>query len=493
MRGFVFAVAAVFAATGGVTAAEPVARPNIVWIVAEDISPNLGCYGDPDAITPNLDNFASQGARFTGAFSHAPVCSPSRSGLITGMYPTTMGSHHMRSKLVTSPPTFVDDLRKSGYFVAYPGKQDYNFDPPKGWVDTTEDWTKKPDVLPKDKPFFAYVNLFVTHESQARATKQQYEKNTARLTAEQRRDRARVHLPPYFPDAPEVRECVAKYHENITAMDYLVGDVLKLLDEKKWSENTVVIFFGDHGWGLTRGKRWCYDSGTRVPFLVRWPEKLKPGSVRDDLTCFLDLAPTMLSLAGATKPDRMPGRIFLGDKTEAAPKYVYSCRDRMDETYDRDRSARGRRFPLCKELSPGAAVRPVHQLHGRDAGHEGLARESLCWQTRRRAETVLQQDQARGRTLRPGSRPLRGQKPRQGSEACGDIERDAGFGKGYPHGRVRREGEAPPEDATGAVRGLKECSLISRRGSWTLARSTGTGRYATQEEELNALHNRAAP
>ncbi len=151
--------------------AEPVKQPNIVWIVTEDISPNLGCYGDPDAITPNLDKFASEGARFNRAFTHAPVCAPSRSGLITGMYPTTMGSHHMRSKLVTPPPLFVDELRNSGYFVAYPGKQDFNFDPPKDWVDTTEDWTKKPDVLPRNKPFFAYVNFQVTHESQARAQK----------------------------------------------------------------------------------------------------------------------------------------------------------------------------------------------------------------------------------------------------------------------------------------------------------------------------------
>ncbi len=341
-----------FLAVVGVTSASAADRPNIVWVVTEDISPNLGCYGDPDAITPNLDKLASQGARFTRAFTHCPVCAPTRSGFITGMYPTTMGSHHMRSKLVTPPPLFVDDLRKAGYFIAWPGKTDFNFDPPKGWADTHEDWTKKPDVLPKDKPFFAYVNYTVTHESQARASKAAYEKNTARLTPEQRRDRSKVKLPPYYPDAPEVRECVGKYHDNITAMDYSVGDVMKLLDDRKWSDNTVVIFFGDHGWGLSRGKRWCYDSGTRVPLLVRWPGHIKPGTVRDDLTCFLDLAPTMLALAGEKKPDRMPGRVFLGDKTEPAPKYVFSFRDRMDETYDRVRSARSDRFRYIKNYHP---------------------------------------------------------------------------------------------------------------------------------------------
>jgi len=335
-------------------AAKPQAadRPNIVLIGTEDISPSLGCYGDPDAMTPNLDRFASQGTRFTRAFTHAPVCAPSRSGLITGVYPTTLGTHHMRSKLMKTPPLFVEYLRQAGYFVAWPGKTDFNFDLPKGWVDTTENWTQKPDVLPKDKPWFAYINFTVTHESQVRATPDQYAKNVARLKPQEKRDRAKVKLPPYYPDTPAVRECVGKYHDNITAMDYMVGDVLKLLDDKKWSENTIVIFFGDHGWGLTRGKRWCYDSGTRVPLLVRWPGHIKAGSVREDLTCFLDIAPTLLSLAGAKVPDHMQGRVFLGEKPQPEPKYVFSCRDRMDETYDRIRSVRGPRFRYVKNFHP---------------------------------------------------------------------------------------------------------------------------------------------
>lgn len=327
-------------------------RPNIVLIGSEDISPSLGCYGDPDAITPNLDRLASQGARFTRCFTHAPVCAPSRSGLITGTYPTTLGSHHMRSKLVSAPPTFPEYLQKAGYFVAWPGKTDFNFNPTKGWVNTTQDWTKNPGLLPTDKPWLAYINFTITHESQARATPAQYEKNTARLKPGEKRDRTKLRLPPYFPDTPATRECVGKYHDNITAMDYLVGDVLKLLDDKKWSDNTVVIFFGDHGWGLTRGKRWPYDSGTRVPFLVRWPGKVQPGTIRDDLTCFLDVAPTLLSLAGADKPPQMQGRVFLGDGTQPAPKYVFSCRDRMDETYDRVRAVRGERYRYVRNFHP---------------------------------------------------------------------------------------------------------------------------------------------
>jgi N-sulfoglucosamine sulfohydrolase len=341
------------ASTGA--AGEP--RPNIIFLTCEDISPNLGCYGDPDALTPNLDKFASQGARFTRAFTHAPVCAPSRSGLITGMYPTTLGSHHMRSKLTKTPPLFVDYLRKAGYTVCWPtaggggiGKTDFNFDVPKGWVDETIDWTKQPEVL--KEPFFAIYNITVTHESQARATKAQQAKNTARLQPSEHRDPAKVKLPPYYPDTEAVRKCVADYHDNITAMDYAMGDVLKMLDAKNLSDNTIVVFFGDHGSGLTRSKRWPYDSGLRVPFMVRWPGKIQPGSVRDDLVCFLDFAPTVLAIAGAEVPSHMQGRVMLGDKTQPPPKYLFAARDRMDETYDRIRSVRGPRYRYVRNFHP---------------------------------------------------------------------------------------------------------------------------------------------
>lgn len=352
MRCLPLLLVTLFVAAGSASAAE---RPNIILIGSEDISPDLGCYGYPDAITPNFDKFAAQGARFDRAFTHCPVCAPTRSGMITGIYPTTMGSHHMRSKLVKAPPTYVDHLRKAGYFVAWPkknGKTDFNFDAPKDWADTSEDWTTKPEVLPKDKPWFAYVNFTVSHESQARAPQKQYEQNTKRLTPEQRRDRSKVQLPPYYPDTPAVRECVGKYHDNITALDYLVGDVLKLIDEQGWTDNTLVIFFGDHGRGLTRHKRWCYDSGIRVPLMARWPGKIEPGTVRDDLVCFLDLAPTFLAVAGAPVPDYMQGRVILGEKTGTAPEYVFSFRDRMDEAYDRIRSVRGKRYHYIRNFHP---------------------------------------------------------------------------------------------------------------------------------------------
>src|SRR5947207_1664033 len=191
------------------------ALPNFLWLVAEDISPDLGCYGDAYARTPNLDRLASQGARFTQAFTHAPVCAPSRSGLITGMYPTSIGTHHMRSKLISPPPTFTSHLRKAGYFVDWPGKTDFNFDVPSDAFDSTADWTKK---LPQ-QPFFAFINLGDSHESSIRMA-DKYQNFTAHLTPAERHDPAKMNLPPYYPEAPEVRRDLANYYDLVTAVDH---------------------------------------------------------------------------------------------------------------------------------------------------------------------------------------------------------------------------------------------------------------------------------
>ena len=333
-------------------AANAAERPNIIWIVTEDISPNLACYGDRDAVTPNLDAFAKQGARFTRAFTHAPVCAPSRSGLITGQYPTTLGSHHMRSKLTGVPPMFTDELRKAGYRVFWPGKTDFNFDQPKGWVDSTADWTKQPKLLDADKPFFAFINIFVTHESQARPTEDLYRKNTAQLTPNQKHDPAKMTLPPYYPDTPDVRKNFAIYHDNISAMDHTVGDILKMLDEKKLSENTIVFFFGDHGMGLPRGSMALRQ---RTPGAAADPLAGEdPGRERaaEDLVCFLDFAPSLLAAAGAEVPKAMVGRAIFGDKTQPAPKYLFAARDRMDEAFDRIRSVRSERYHYIRNFHP---------------------------------------------------------------------------------------------------------------------------------------------
>jgi N-sulfoglucosamine sulfohydrolase len=325
-------------------------RPNIVWVIGEDMGPELGCYGDAQAITPNADRLAREGVRFNRCFTHAPVCAPSRHGLITGQYPIKTGAHHMRSTLVNPPVTFTKLLRDSGYTVAWPGKKDFNFKEPKEFADSREKWWTKD--APLKEPFFAYANFTQSHESQIRNDDNKYAANTKRLTADQRHDPAKMVLPPFWPDAPEVREEVARYYDLCTSVDYDLGDVLGWLDKRGLSDNTVVIFFGDHGRGMPRFKRWCYDSGTHTPLIVRWPGKIAANSLREDLVEFVDLPATALSLAGVQIPKDFDGQVFLGPNAAPARKYVHAARDYMDETFDRIRSVRDARFRYVRNLAP---------------------------------------------------------------------------------------------------------------------------------------------
>lgn len=354
-----FFVSTVFVPTTVV--AQGGARPNIVWIVLDDASPNTGTYGDRQAHTPNMDRLASEGVRFTNAFTHAPVCAPSRSGLISGMYPTSIGTHHMRSQLLNPPEVFTVYLRQAGYQVIWPGKTDFNFavppntanitqgltnNGPPNAFDSRKDWTEQ---APDQRPFFAYINLGMTHESQIRLEPQEFAKVTARLKPGDRHDPAHMVVPPYYPDAPEVRKDLANYYDLMTAADYRIGDILKRLDEQKLADNTVVLLFSDHGRGMPRAKRWLYDSGIRVPLIVRYPGKLKAGTINDNLVSFIDFAPTVLSLAGVSIPARFQGQIFLGEKVQQR-EYVYAARDRMDEKLDRIRAVRDKRYKYIRNF-----------------------------------------------------------------------------------------------------------------------------------------------
>ncbi|MEO7300762.1 MAG: sulfatase, partial [Verrucomicrobiota bacterium] len=343
-------------------------RPNIVWIIGEDMGPELGCYGDKNAITPNMDRLAREGAVYTHAYTHAPVCAPTRSGLITGQYPTTIGTHHMRSRLLNPPPMFTEYLRKAGYTVAWPkkelGKTDFNFEVPKNAFDVTDDWTKK---MPK-QPFFGYANILYSHESKIRADKELFAQLTEKLKPSERHDPKKMVVPPYHPDAPEVRRDLANYYDLVTAVDYKVGEILDAIDRAGIASNTVVILTGDHGRGLPRSKRWVYDSGIHVPLIVRWPGHVKPKTVINDLVSFIDFAPTMLSVAGVAHwpwngplfldpgvpiPDYPPlqGTAFLGADAKKR-NYIFAARDRMDETYDRIRAVRDKRFKYIRNFEP---------------------------------------------------------------------------------------------------------------------------------------------
>ncbi len=341
------------------------ARPNILWITCEDISPNLGCYGDPVAITPNLDRLAAQGVRYTNAFATASVCSPARSCLITGMYATSLGTQHLRSRLPLPAHVrcFPEYLRKAGYYCSNNVKEDYNFaTPPGSWDEssTKAHWqNRKPG-----QSFFSVFNLTTTHQSQIRLDVEAFAKRTARLAPNERHDPAEVPLPPYYPDTPVVRRDVANLYDLITAMDKQAGDLLAQLDEDGLAEETIVFFYSDHGTGLPRHKRWLHDSGIRVPLIIRFPQAFQhlapgaPGTATDRLVSFVDFAPTVLSLAGVEVPDYMEGQAFLGDQAGAPRRYVFAVRDRVDEVYEMSRAVRDERFKYIRNYLPH---RPVMQ------------------------------------------------------------------------------------------------------------------------------------
>lgn len=354
-------------------------RPNFLWISTEDISPDLGCYGDSYAVTPNLDRFAAQGVRYDNVFSHSGVCAPTRSGIITGMYPTTIGTHHMRCKGV--PPHYVkcfsEYLRAAGYYCTNNVKTDYQFDAPlTAWDECSRQghWRNRPE----GKPFFAVINFTTTHESQIRNRSAAMMKRLDSLGPDERHDPARAKLPPYYPDTPKVRQDWAQYYDIITLMDKQVKQVLDQLEADGLADDTIVWFWGDHGRGLPRAKRWVYDSGTRVPLLIRvppkWrtlaapgnPEALKPGSTNDDLIAFIDFAPTMLSLAGLSIPKHMQGRPFLGRRKAKPREYVYGARDRMDEAYDLIRVVRDKRYKYIRNymwyVSRGQDIEYMNQM-----------------------------------------------------------------------------------------------------------------------------------
>lgn len=332
--------------------------PNILWLSVEDMSPHLGCYGYKDAITPNIDKLAAKGIRFTNAFTVAGVCAPTRSSIITGMYPTTTGVQNMRSggegKEKTSTPKpdaevkfFTEYLIEAGYYCTNNYKEDYNFITPSGaWDESskTAHWKNRPT----DKPFFAVFNYVRTHEGSIKVDDQTHEEYVKRSSDNQRQNYDEMTPPPYYPNTQTTRKYWGRYLELITAMDYWVGDNLKELEKAGIADDTIVMFWSDHGVAMPRAKRWIYDSGTHVPLIVYIPTKYRDlvdvpvNGTNDNLISTVDFAPTMFGLTGLKVPDRMKGSSFLSssDKNE----YVFSIRDRMDERYEVIRSVRDKRY-----------------------------------------------------------------------------------------------------------------------------------------------------
>ena len=344
-------------------------RPNVVWLTVEDMSPWIGPYGDRTVPTPNLDRLAREGVVYDNAFATSPVCAPARSALITGMFCTRIGTMHMRNNTPSPdatarnpdayrdipgyegvPPPFVrcfpEQLRAAGYSCTNNAKQDYQFEEPVTVWDESSDrahWRNSP----ADRPFFAVFNYEGTHEGKAFP-------ETRRSPEVVRRDA--VPLPPFYPDTPKVREAVARTYDNIAAMDRWVGERLRELEEAGLRENTVVMFFSDHGVGLPRGKRSCFDTGLRVPLIVRHPDGAGAGSREGRVVSFVDFGPTVLSLAGIEPDERLDGTPFLGrfarERADYRRGHAYANADRFDETYDRCRTVSDGRFRYTRNYLP---------------------------------------------------------------------------------------------------------------------------------------------
>jgi N-sulfoglucosamine sulfohydrolase len=353
------------------------ARPNILWITCEDMSLHLGSYGSKIVKTPNLDVLASEGIRYTNAFATAGVCAPSRSAIITGMHQQSIGTQHMRTHLYPGnkdsyPPGYVgysavippeakcfpEYLRANGYYCSNNVKEDYQFEaPPTVWDESCKDahWRNRKDA---DQPFFSIFNLTVTHESQV------WTRSKEPLLV----DPKDVHVPPYYPDVPEVRLDIARHLSNVMVMDQQAGQILQQLKDDGLEENTIVFFFSDHGDGLPFVKREIYDRGVRVPLIIKlgrnWNslyQSSSQGVVDDQLISLVDLAPTMLSITGIKIPTNFQGHAFLGPAKADKRRYIYAARDRMDSEYDRVRAVRDDQYLYLRNYMP---EKPYYQQIG---------------------------------------------------------------------------------------------------------------------------------
>jgi N-sulfoglucosamine sulfohydrolase len=355
-------------------------RPNILWIVGENLSHDLGCYGAKHVATPNLDRLASQGTRFTQVFSTNPACAPSRSAFMLGMYQTTTDTHHMRShrdddfRLPAGVQPLTHRLRDAGYFTANiktigemvvgTGKLDLNF-VNEGPIYAGENWSD----LKSKQPFFAQVNCpEVEYDIYDRQT---FKKERVLWVGEAEHPQIakpeNVSLPPYYPDHPVVREEWARFLNSVSGMDQRIGRVLMQLEADGLSDDTIVVFFADNGRLEPRGIHWCYDNGLRVPMIIRWPKnftapkEMPIGGVDDRLLSLIDVTATTLRLASIAPPLGMQGRDLLADDFAAGRSYVFAARDRIDETVQRIRSVHSRRFHYIRTFSSGPIVASLNR------------------------------------------------------------------------------------------------------------------------------------
>lgn len=374
LKRLLFVCAAALLVTALAARAEPGRLPNILWLVGENITHDLGCFGAKDVHTPNLDRLAAEGVRYTRVFCTNPACAPSRSAFFTGMYQTTTGTHHMRShrsddfRLPAGVRPITHWLRDAGYFTANiktvagqcvgTGKLDLNFvNEGPIYHENSSDW----NVLKIRQPFFVVVNSEeVEYDIYDR---QSGKKERVEWVGErehvQHAKAAVVTPPPYYPDHPIVREEWARYLNSVSGMDVRIGKVLAQLRADGLEDDTIIVFFADNGRLDPRGIHWCYDTGLRVPMIIRWPKNFpapsqyRAGSVDDRILSLIDVSATTLAFAGVEPPLLMQGRRFLGDRTDPPRRYAFAARDRIDETVQRIRSVHDARYHYIRTFTDG--------------------------------------------------------------------------------------------------------------------------------------------
>lgn len=333
-------------------------RPNIIWIVAEDISPALGAYGDRLAVTPNIDRLAAEGIRYDKAYATAPICAPARSCLVTGLYATALGTQHLRCEIPfpESLQTLPEYLVQAGYFTSNRNKTDYNFDPEglwTHWSGSYAPWRYRED----NRPFFSFINVGPSHEGSVN-NEERYRENIAEIPEARRTNPDRVKVPPYYPETPETREVWAHYYDMLNLMDSNVGRIIDSLEADGLLEETIIFFFGDHGFGMPRYKRWLYQTGLKVPLIIRLPSKFnhlvpeQEKRTRDELVSFVDFAPTTLNLAAVSIPKTMQGQPFLGHDLPEARKQVFGARDRADDMMEMSRAIVNNRYIYIRHYMP---------------------------------------------------------------------------------------------------------------------------------------------
>jgi N-sulfoglucosamine sulfohydrolase len=324
--------------------AKVVKRPNVLWLIGEDMGKQLSCYGDTTIETPNLDRLASEGTRFDNAFCSAPICSPSRSSFNTGMHALSINAHDHRTanelqkRLPDEVKTITQLFAAEGYHSCLMGnpKEDFNFIA-NAKTFQSRDWSNRKE----GQPFFCVYNFAEPH----RWEWGKWEELPVHI------DSARVTIPPVYLDGPIMRKSMGKYYDFILELDRKLGLVLARLEDEGMLDNTIIFFFGDNGRTIYRGKQWLYDEGLSVPLIARYPGVFDRGAVRTELVSLIDMAPTSLELAGLKVPSVMQGQVVAGVNAKRR-KYIFASRDLCDITRDKMRCVRDEEFKYIRNYNP---------------------------------------------------------------------------------------------------------------------------------------------